>query len=243
MELKEKRKWLVLGLVLILVIPGLTLAIMQETGSAVVKTGAVSAGDRITYASGFNGTTTEFATITQTANNVTLKWAAGFIPTYVVVAMGNPRYDVQGLLNTSDLYQVDTVSVGGTNVTDVSLASAYAVVGVLNNGTNMAVKSSHAPSQIAINQTLYDNSTGASSMGKMISYNYFDIFATPFTDQQAYILNLHAGKTTSTSVLSIVLTSTMSGTGQNLLTEFEVGMFVSALSGIAILLWAFPRRH
>ena len=59
MNIKEKPKWLALAVVLILAVAGVTIMIEQEMGSAAVKTGDVSIADRITWATGFNGTTTE----------------------------------------------------------------------------------------------------------------------------------------------------------------------------------------
>lgn len=243
MNIKEKPKWLALAVVLILAVAGVTIMIEQEMGSAAVKTGDVSIADRITWAAGFNGTTTKFATLKAVGNTEYVNFTTGFDPTYVVVAAGNPLYDVQGLLNTSDIYQTASISVGKVaNGNQAALVSAYALIGVINNGTNMKVESSHAPSNIADNHTLY--SSAVNNLGDQFGYNLFNLFASKFTDQQVYTMNLNYTKlanTTSSSV-SIAFSDTLSGFGQNLLLTFEVGLFIASGSGILILVWAFPRR-
>ena len=243
MNIKEKPKWLALAVVLILAVAGIAIMIEQEMGSAAVKTGDVSIADRITWAAGFNGTTTKFATLKAVGNTEYVNFTS-FDPTYVVVAAGNPLYDVQGLLNTSDIYQTASISIAKQTIggdPQAALASAYALIGVINNVTNMKVESSHAPSNIADNHTLY--SSTVNNLGNQFGYNLFNLFASKFTDQQVYTMNLNYSKTTNaTGSVSIAFADTLSGFGQNLLLTFEVGLFIASGSGILILVWAFPRR-
>lgn len=242
MELREKPKWLVLAILLIFVVSGLTIAVSQEMGASAVKTAAPTAlDDRIAWVSGFNGTATQmlYGATSTSSNNVTLSF--DHAPKYIVVAM-NARYDVKGMLNSSDIYQTTSISLKGSTGTFVNLSAVYSVIGVENNGSNAAVRSSHAPSQVSINQTLF--STSGSNLGAQTGYSLFNLFGTSFTDKQMYIIELNYSHVNKTSgAVSLVFTNTLSGTGQNYLEIFEAGLFIAAFSGIAIMIYAVPRRH
>jgi hypothetical protein len=243
MKVSEKPKWLALAVVLIFLVGGMSLLIMQETGSAAIKTGQVSIGNRYTYVSGFNGSATQFAKVTATGNTLNITFT-NFDPTYVVVATGNPTYDVHGLLNTSDIYQTTSIGTKSANSAIPTLQTAFSDVGKISNGTNMKIKASHMPVNVAIQQSLYTNTSN--DLGTQQGYSVFSLFATPFHDYQSYVMTLNytnaSVNTSNSGHVYISFTNYLTGFGQNLIVEFEVGLFLSTLVGGAIMLYALPRR-
>lgn len=246
-NLRQKPWWIALAVVVLVMGMGATIAIEGGIGSGATLNGQVGIGNRIVWAAGYNGTTTEFAAmkvVGGTAKTGVYLNFTGFKPKEISIATGNTKYDVEGLMNSSNVYQFTDISVASTGAKTftgkASLADAYSYVGKVVNGTNMAKESSHGVDSATIKQVLYTNTTN--NLGKSIGYNLFALAATPVSDLQVYTLHLNYTTGNDTGV-SVHFTNYMLNFGQNLYEDFSIGAILSAFGSFFILIWAFPRRR
>ena len=202
----HERKWWALIIGAIFVFSGVaTIAVFAGLGNMHGNTlnGDIGLGTRTTAVFGYNGTDWKVADLTTlVGDNVVATWT-GFAPTHVVVFVKNPAYDVQGMLNTSYYYQNLSVSTPTTG--PLTLTSAYLVVGQIFNSSSVNSISDKTYTDVAINQTLYNNATGTNNLGANQQVDLFDLFGTPLSYYAGYELNFHAKSVASNGTVSISL--------------------------------------
>ena len=207
--------------------------------------GDVGIGSRIAWATGYNGTaqTTQFSTVKATTGNLEYLNFTNK-PTYIVIATGNPLYNVKGLLNTSNVYQVTNVKLAGTGGTGFTgkpnLQDAWSTVGIVQNGTDESVADSHAVTSAVENTTIYSSTVNL--LNKSVGYNLFELFAAKLTDYQVYVLQVNYTKG-NVSGVNIQFTNYLENFGQNLFNWLDAGVGFAALIGFSIFIMAFPRRR
>jgi len=198
---------------------------------------------------GWNGSVWEAATLTVTSGSptVTASFANGFNVSQIVVFDKNPRYDVQGILNSSYIYATVNVATSVTNATGSAETDNYAIdnaaliVGDQVNSTSM--KSSTAKNVIAANdfatEVIYSNNIN--NLNTSVAMSTFGLGASNYKDYLSEIINLN-GSIASTNHLSVKLTQTLQQPfSLNLIEDFEVMITVLAMIVLALVLIGMPR--
>ena len=202
---------------------------------------------------GWNGSVWEAATLTVTSGSptVTASFANGFNVSQIVVFDKNPRYDVQGILNSSYIYATVNVATSVTNATGAAETNNYAIdnaaliVGEQVNSTSM--KSSTAKNVIAANdfatEVIYSNNVNnnVNNLNTSVAMSIFGLGASNYKDYLSEIINLN-GSIASASHLSVKLTQTLQQPfSLNLIEDFEVMITVLAMIVLALVLIGMPR--
>jgi hypothetical protein len=191
----------------------------------------------------------EAATLTVTSGSptVTASFANGFNVSQIVVFDKNPRYDVQGILNSSYIYATVNVATSVTNATGAAETDNYAIdnaaliVGDQVNYTSM--KSSTAKNVIAANdfatEDIYSNNVN--NLNTSVAISIFGLGASSYTNYLSEIIKLN-GSIATTEHLSVKLTQTLQQPySLNLIEDFEVMITVLAMIVLALVLIGMPR--
>jgi len=202
---------------------------------------------------GWNGSVWEAATLTVTSGSptVTASFANGFNVSQIVVFDKNPRYDVQGLLNSSYIYATVNVATSVTNATGAAETDNYAIdnaaliVGEQVNYTSM--KSSTAKNVIAANdfatEDIYSNNinNNVNNLNTSVAISIFGLGASSYSDYLSEIIHLN-GSMATTEHLSVKLTQTLQQPfNLDLIEDFEVMITVLAMIVLALVLIGMPR--
>ena len=140
-------------------------SIAGMAGLGAVKASSLSAGPTISSTEHAvymrNGTTWVVRAATLSGDKLTVSTPAGFAAQEIIIEQSNPTYDMQGLLNTSNFYDLvniatSTTATGGTNHY-INLSAAYFIEGSIVNGTNLKDLSSKGFTLVASNTTLYSS--------------------------------------------------------------------------------------
>jgi len=212
-------------------------------------TGDVYLSSNVGQVWGWNGSVWEAATLTVTSGSptVTAAFANGFNVSKVVVFDKNPRYDVQGILNSSWIDATVNVATSVLNATGVAKADNYTIdnvaliVGQQVNSTSM--KSSTAKNVIAANDFATENiySANVNDLNTSVAMNLFGLGASNYGNYLSEIITLN-GSTASANHLSVKLTQTLQQPySLNLIEDFEVITTVLGMLVLALVLMGMPR--
>jgi len=198
---------------------------------------------------GWNGSVWEAATLTVTSGSptVTASFANGFHVSQIVVFDKNPRYNVQGILNSSYIYATVNAATSVTNATGAAETDNYTIdnvaliVGEQVNSTSM--KSSTAKNVIAANDFATENiySNNVNNLNTSVAMSIFGLGASNYNDYLSEIITLN-GSIATTNHLSVKLTQTLQQPfSLNLIEDFEVMITVLAMIVLGLVLMGMPR--
>ena len=177
-----------------------------------VKTSNLSAGPTISQTEhavyAYNGTTWVSLTMTGTGDQLTVSTPAGFKATKILIEQKNPVDNMQGLVNTSNFFQLvniktSTSATGATSGHYINMTAAYFLIGTIVNGTNMKDASSKGFTDVYANDTLY-----SSTVNNLNTSNEISLFpmVEDLTGYGGYVIMLNDTNVNATTTMKLTFT-------------------------------------